>query len=225
MPLGPLQRVFPNDAARRKAAEDKKRDADIARRTLVRKIRGASQKLDEQIASLEVKRRESHDAARRALAAGDSASAQRHVVAVRQKMLLIETVDKKKFVFDHAAMKFEANISTAEMTELITEMARATHLDPVRIEQAVQGVTEAIDRGQDADGIWDEMSKTIIRDLGLANSSVPSTDKLLQDLSNEVAQGIRSGSDLAGAAPVDVAVKQRIGEGRARLTKLVEGLK
>jgi hypothetical protein len=223
--LRPLQRVFPSAAAKRQAAEDQKRNADIARRTLVRKTRGMVQKLDEQIVNLDHKRRESHDAARRSLASGDSASAQRHVLAVRQNLLLIETVEKRRFVFEHAAVMTEMSVSEREMTELMVDMARVNHVDPARIEQALQGVMATIERGHENEGIWDEMSKAQIRDLGLSSSAVPSVDKLLQDLSNEVAQGIRTGSDLAGAAPADGAVKQRIGEGRARLTRLVEGLK
>ncbi|MCZ8150637.1 MAG: hypothetical protein O9325_22620, partial [Roseomonas sp.] len=223
--LGPLNRVFPNAAARRQAAEDQKRAADAARKTLVRRTRGMIQKLDDQIAGLDQKRRESHDAARRALAAGDSASAQRHVLSVRQKMLLIETVEKKRFVFEHAAVMTEVSVSEREMTELMVEMARVNHVDPVRIEQALQGVMASIERGREGEDIWDEMSKAQIRDLGLTSSTVPSTDKLLQDLASEVAQGIRTGYDLASTAPGDAAMKQRIGEGRARLNRLVGGIK
>jgi hypothetical protein len=233
---GPIRRLFPSAADQRRAAEKKEReeqeaadkkklDADTARRALVRKARGMVLKLDEQIVNLDHKRRESHDAARRSLASGDSASAQRHVLAVRQKLLLIEKVEKKRFVFEHAAVMTEMSVSEREMTELMADMARVNHVDPARIEQAMQGVMEAIERGHENEGIWDDMSRAQIRDLGLSSSAVPSVDKLLQDLSNEVAQGIRTGSDLAGAAPTDGAVKQRIGEGRALLTRLVDDLK
>jgi len=223
--LDHLRKVFPSGVARRKAEDDAKREAEVARRALVRKARMMIQKLDGQIDGLEGKRRESHDAARTALAAGDRAAAHRHVQAARQKLLLIEKVEKQRFVFEHAAVMTEINVSEREMTDLMMEMARVNNLDPARIDTALQEVTAAIERGQESDDLWDMVSKDQMRSLGLAGSTVPSADKMLEDLASEVAIGIRAGTDRATVDVLPDPLKQRIGEGRARLTRLVDGLK
>lgn len=221
-----LRKVFPSSSDRKKSEEDKRRDVDLARRALVRRTRMMVQKLDSQVIGLEEKRRESHDAARAALAAGDKTTAQRHVQAVRQKLFLIEKVEKQRFVFEHAAVMTEINVSEREMTDLMMEMAKVNNVDPARVDTALQEVMAAIEKGKESDEIWDMVSKDQMRALGLSGSTVPSADKMLEDLASEVAQGIRAGADRGAVAAAGIdPVKQRIGEGRARLTRLVEGLK
>jgi len=224
--LSNMKNLFPSAAARQKSAEDMKRDADRARRALSRRTGMMIGKLNHQVIGLEEKRRDSHNAARTALVAGDKASAQRHIIAARQKLCLIEKVEKQRFVFEHVAVMTEINISEREMTELMVDMAKVNNIDPVRVDNALQDVMAAIEKGRESDDIWDMVSKEQMHALGLSGSTVPSADKMLEELAAEVAQGIRAGTDpVALATPGNEPVNQRIGEGRARLTRLVESLK
>jgi hypothetical protein len=244
---GPIGRLFPTAANQRRAAEQREREQREAAEQREREEREAADKkqLDEKIANmrrrrkadriieaikkdcenLESERQNNLDAARSALAAGDRDAAERHVSAVREKMLSIEDLDRQLIVFKRAANVTEMTVREREMTALMVEMAKVSQVDPALVESAMEKVRVSLEHGNDTRAIWAEMSNDIKNGLGVTSSSVPTAKKLLEDLSTEVAKDIRKGPNLAGAAPTDGAVRQRIGEGRALLTRLVDDLK
>ncbi len=233
---GPIRRLFPNAADQRRAAEQREReeqeaadkkklDEKIANRKLKREADKIIEEIKKNSEDLDSERQNNLAAARRALASGDRDAAERHVSAVREKMLAMEDLDRQLIVFKRAANVTEMTVRERTMTALMGEMAKVSQVDPALIESAMEKVRVSIEHGNDTRAIWAQMSNDIKNGLGVASSSVPTAKKLLEDLSTEVAKDIREGPNLAGAAPTDGAVKQRIGEGRARLTRLVEDLK
>ena len=233
---GPIRRLFPNAADQRRAAEQREReeqeaadkkklDEKIANRKLKREADKIIEEIKKDCEDLESERQNNLAAARRALASGDRDAAERHVSAVREKMLAMEDLDRQLIVFKRAANVTEMTVRERTMTALMGEMAKVSQVDPALVESAMEKVRVSIEHGNDTRAIWAQMSNDIKNGLGVSSSSVPTAKKLLEDLSTEVAKDIREGPNLAGAAPADGAVKQRIGEGRARLTRLVEDLK
>ncbi|MCA3370932.1 MAG: hypothetical protein INF89_15655 [Roseomonas sp.] len=244
---GPIRRLFPSAADQRRAAEQREREEREAVEKKEREEQEAAKKkeLDEKILKmqrrreadkiiedikkdcedLESERQNNLAAARRALAAGDRDAAERHVSLVRDNMVDLKTLDTQLIVFRRVAKEAKIAGRGSQMTVLMGGMAQDSQVDPALIESVMQRVRASIDLGSDTRAIWTQMSDDIKNGLGVSSSSVPTAKKLLEDLSAEVAKDIREGPNLAGAAPTDGAVKQRIGEGRARLTRLVEDLK
>jgi hypothetical protein len=244
---GPIRRLFPSAADQRRAAEQREREEREAVEKKEREEQEAAKKkeLDEKILKMQRRRevdkiieeikKDSEDleserqnnlaAARRALAAGDRDAAERHVSAVRENMVDLKSLDIQSIVFKRVAKEAKMAGRKLRMTALMDGITQDIQVEPALVESAMDKIRVSIEHGNDTRAIWTQMSDDIKNGLGESSSSVPTAKKLLEDLSTEVAKDIREGPNLAGAAPTDGAVKQRIGEGRARLTRLVEDLK
>lgn len=214
MALGDL---FKSKAEKEKAARKQRRKA----------FRGAERAIDsvkDRITSMKSERDKAWGEAREYLKAGQKGAAQRCLKTVRASEVMMDQLEKKRWVFEQLTTKLELARTDQEFSGALKAINTVMEIDPEEVAENLDEVQDQLAEQTDIDKIWDKMHDKEMADVEKISDTIPSVDQMMKNLEDEVVADVR-GSELPEASTETEggsSISEQIGEGRKRLNDLLE---
>lgn len=211
MGLGDL---FKSKAERDK--EDRKK-----RRQAFRQAENAVDAVKDRVGALKAERDRSWGEAREYLKSGQKAAAQRCLQSVRANELMVDQLEKKRWVFEQLLTRLESSKTDQEFSQALRAIDAVVEIDPETVAEVLDEVQDKLGEQMDVDKVWNKMFDREMVGVERASDMVPSVEDMMRDLEDEVVADVRGGkaveSETGGSQ-----IAEEIGEGRAKLKKLLE---
>lgn len=227
MGLGDL---FKSDKER--AKEEAKR-----RRKAMRDAQNALDTVKERVAKLKKERDEQWREARRYLADGQKAAAQRSLQSCRAGEVMCAKLEAKRWVFEQLLTKLEMAKTDQEFASCIKAVNDVVQIDPETVDEVLSEVEDKLGEQVDVDKIWEKMhAKEMEGVSGQMTDVVPSIDDMMTQLQDEVAEDIvterpasararEAKAETGDAAKAPPSTEGRMGEARKRIREGLDGAK
>ena len=218
-------RIFETDKERkRRIAKERRqafRQADNAIGTIVTRIN-----------SLRARRQQQWEEARTYLKNGQKGAARRSLQGVRATELIIDQLEKKRFVFEQIVIRFEVAGTDEEFATALGSLNTVIEIDIDSVEDVLDIAQEKLGDQLDVDRVWEQVYQRDMGDVMTQPSDVVlSVDDMLASLEQETGMKVTEPKAVeeTPAAPAetstvdDTDVNRRAGEGRRRIKELMEG--
>jgi len=209
-----------------KSKAERERDAQKKRRKAFRDAENAVDLVKERVGKMKAERDKAWGEAKKYLRDGQKGAAQRCLQTCRASELLMSKLEMKRWVFEQLLSKLELAKSDQDFTQALGAINTVVKIDPEAVANVLDEVHDKLGEQVDTDKIWERVyGKEMEGVKNREDEVVPSMEDLEKQLQDEVAAEI-GGSPSAGQrikSGDGGGVKDRIGDGKARLKKLMEG--
>ena len=199
--------------------EDRKR-----RRKAFRDAENAIDTVKARIGTMKADRDKAWAEARQYLKAGQKAAALRCLQSVRAGELMMDQLEKKRWVFQQLTTKLELARTDQEFSGALAAINTVIEIDPEVVADVLSDVQDKLGEQVDVDKIWNQMYDKEMAGVEKVSDFIPSVEDMMQDLEDEVVADVR-GSKIAETVSESSGgskVSEEIGEGRKRLKELME---
>jgi len=205
-----------------KSKAEREKEMRKKRRKAFREAENAVDAVQERVDSLKTERDKSWTEARAYLKAGKKGAAQRCLQSVRANELMIDQLEKKRWVFDQLLTRLEMSKTDQEFSQSLGAIDAVVNIDPETVADVLEEVQDKLGEQLDVDKVWNKMFDREMAGVEKASDMVPSIEDMMQDLEDEVVADVRGGKVIEPEAAGGSLVSQEISEGRDRLKKLLE---
>lgn len=222
-------RMFETEKERqRRIAKERRqafRQADNAIGTVVRRIE-----------DLRSRRQQQWEEAREYLRKGQKGAARRSLQGVRATELIIDQLEKKRFVFEQLVIRFEVSKTDEEFAAALGSLNAVIEIDIDSVEDVLDVAQDKLGEQLDVDRVWEQVHDREMMDATIRESDVVlSVDDMLANLEKETAlpapqvsapEQTTSETAEKPAETVttsDTDVTRQAEEGRRRVKELMEG--
>ena len=208
--------IFKSKSTREKEARKKRRKA-------FRDAERAVESVQERTDKLKSERDSNWAEARSYLKAGQKAAAQRSLQTVRANEMIIDQLEKKRWVFDQLLTKLEMSKTDQEFTQSLKAIDAVVEIDPEAVADVMDEINDKLGEQLDVDKIW---NKTFDKEMAGVESkmtdSVPTVEDMMKNLQDEVAADLRGDKIVEGTGEGGAKLAEEISESREKLRKLME---
>lgn len=208
--------IFKSKSTREKEARKKRRKA-------FRDAERAVESVQERTDKLKSERDSNWAEARSYLKAGQKAAAQRSLQTVRANEMIIDQLEKKRWVFDQLLTKLEMSKTDQEFTQSLKAIDAVVEIDPEAVADVMDEINDKLGEQLDVDKIW---NKTFDKEMAGVESkmtdSIPTVEDMMQNLQDEVAADLRGDKIVEGTGEGGSKLAEEISESREKLRKLME---
>jgi hypothetical protein len=208
------------DLFKSKAERDKELRKE--RRRAFRQAENAVDTVKERVGNLKTERDRSWNEAREYLKAGQKAAAQRCLQSVRATELMVDQLEKKRWVFEQLLTRLESSKSDLEFSQALRAINAVVEIDPETVADVLDEVQDKLGEQVDVDKIWNKMFDREMAGTERASDMVPTVEDMMRDLEDEVVADVRGGKAVESESGGGSPISEEIGEGRAKLKKLLE---
>lgn len=204
-----------------KSKKERERELRRKQRRAFRQAEDAINTVKQRIAKMIAERDRAWEEARNYLKGGQKSAARRSLQGVRANELMIDQLQKKRWVFEQLITRLELSKTDQEFAMALGAINMVIEIDPETVEDVLDAVDEKLGDQVDVDRIWEGMHEREMGDVTTRQSEVvPSIDDMMSNLEDEAVADVR-GSRIAEPTSND-SVSEQIGEGRERLKKLMD---
>ena len=202
-----------------KSKKEREKEERKARRRAFRMAENAVDTVKDRIDSLEKERERSWSEARAKLRDGQEAAAQRHLKSCRASEVMMQRLEVKRWVFEQLVTKLELAQSDADLATALKELNHLIKVDPDDLADILSDTAELGEEQDEMEKIWAKEYEREMKGVEKRTDAIPSMEEMQKQLEDEVAADI--GGTTGGEAKQD-SLDERIGEGQAKLKKLLE---
>ncbi len=211
-----------------KSKSEREKEERKKRRKAFREAENAVDAVKDRIKGLKAERDKSWAEARQYLKDGQKGAAQRCLKSVRGNEVMMEQLEKKRWVFDQLLTKLEMAKTDNEFSSALSAINKVVEIDPDAIADVLDDVQDKLGEQIDVDRIWDKMyGKEMDGIDGHESDVIPSIDDMMKDLEDEVVADVRGGklpeTETSSGGGSKSKISEEIGEGRRKLKDLLEG--
>ncbi len=211
-----LEDIFKSKAQREKELRVKQRKAK-------RQAEGSIDAVKERVEKLKADRDKAWKEARQYLKDGQRAASQRSLQSCRACEMLMTKLEMKRWVFEQLITKLELSQTDQDFTNAMHSLNAVIAIDPERVEDVLGEVEDKLGEQVDVDKIWERVyGKEMAGVETKMTDVIPSLEEMEQQLQDEVAEDIGERKGARKAKDEESGISEKIGEGRARLRKLME---
>jgi len=210
-----LRDLFKSKAERDKELRKKRRKA-------FRIAENAVEAVEDRVRSLKTERDNSWNEARENLKAGQKGAAQRSLQSVRANELMVDQLEKKRWVFTQLLTKLEMSKTDQEFSQAIGAINAVVEIDPETVADVLDEVQDKLGEQIDVDKVWNKTFDREMTGVEKASDTVPSVEDMMKDLEDEVVADVRGGKVAESEDAGGSGVSEEIREGRDRLKRLLE---
>jgi len=210
-----LGNLFRSKSEREKELKKKRRKAFRDAENAVAIVK---QRVDQLIAE----RNKAWSEAREYLKAGQKAAARRALKSVRATELMIDQVEKKRWVFDQLLTRLELSKTDQEFSQALGAINSVIEIDPETVADVLDEVQDRLGEQLDVDQGWDKMYDREMAGVEQVSDSVLAVDEMMEHLEGEVVAEVRGRKIAQSEAVLESSVAEEIGEGREKLKRLLE---
>ena len=203
----------------------KERDKELAkkRRKAFRDAENAVDAVKDRVDKLKAERDTAWAGARRYLKDAQKAAAQRNLQSVRASEMIIDQLEKKRWVFEQLLTKLELSKTDQEFTAALSAINTVMQIDPETVADVLDEVQDKLGEQVDIDKIWTKAyDKEMAKVENKMTDSIPSVEDMMQDLEDEVVADVRGGKVPEKESSGGSTFSEEIGEGRRKLNDLLE---
>lgn len=156
--------------------------------------------------------------------AGQKAASLRALQSYRANQIMGQKLEMKRWVYEQLVTKLELAKSDEAFTNALGLIDTVVAIDPEKVDDVLSTVEDKLGEQVDVDRIWEKMyGKEMEGVKGAMEDVVPSMDELEKQLEDEAAEEIGDKTTaIKESTGTGKSVAEKIGEGRARLKKLLE---
>jgi len=204
-----------------KSKHERGRIKEKRRRKAFRDAENAVDIVKERVAKLKHERDKSWTEARHYLKDGQKAASRRCLQACRASEMLVGKLEIKRWIFEQILSKLELSKSDQDFTNALEALNTVIEVNPEAIVDVLDNVQDKLGEQADSDKIWERMySKELDSVNTIMTDYIPSLEEMEKQLQDEAVMEVGSGEHEPAASNTEL--KQRIGEGRKKLSELLE---
>ena len=170
-----LGNLFRSKSEREKELKKKRRKAFRDAENAVAIVK---QRVDQLIAE----RNKAWSEAREYLKAGQKAAARRALKSVRATELMIDQVEKKRWVFDQLLTRLELSKTDQEFSQALGAINSVIEIDPETVADVLDEVQDRLGEQLDVDQGWDKMYDREMAGVEQVSDSVLAVDEMMEHL-------------------------------------------
>lgn len=207
-----------------KSKKEREKELRKQRRKAFRDAGNAIDTVKDRVNTMKADRDKSWAEARQYLKAGQKGAAQRCLQSVRANELMMDQLEKKRWVFEQLTTKLELARTDQEFSGALKAINTVIEIDPEAVADVLEDVQDKLGEQVDVDKIWSNMYDKEMAGVEKVSDSIPSIEDMMKDLEDEVVADVR-GSKVAETASESAdgsSISEEIGEGRKRLNNLLE---
>ena len=205
-----------------KSTAEREKELRKKRRKAFRQAENAVDTVKDRVGSLKAERDKSWAEAREYLKAGQKGAAQRSLQSVRANELMVDQLEKKRWVFDQLLTKLEMSKTDQEFSQALGAIDAVVEIDPEAVADVLDEVQGKLGEQLDVDKVWNKMFDREMAGVEKASDTIPSVEDMMKDLEDEVVADVRGGRVAESEASGGSRISEEIGEGRDKLKKLLE---
>lgn len=200
--------------------EGRRKQDRSERRKAFREAERAVENVKDRIKQMQRESDKQWNEARDALKSGQKAAAQRLLTSYRAAQVLTTKLEQKRWVFEQYLTKMEMARSDQEFSEALGGLNKVVQIDPEKVADVFENAQDILGEQIDADRFWDKLYRKEMEGAeGNMEDYIPSIEEMQTQLEQEAA--VEVGGATAGR--VDSELDKRIGAGRERVSKLLDG--
>lgn len=194
------------------------------RRKAFREAENAVDVVKDRVNSLKAERDKAWTEAREYLKAGQKGAAQRSLQSVRANALMVDQLEKKRWVFDQLLTKLEMSKTDQEFSQSLGAINAVVEIDPDSVADVLDEVQDKLGEQLDVDKIWNKLYDREMVGVEKTSdaSTIPTIEEMMKDLEDEVVADVRGGKVVESETADGSKISKEIGEGREKLKRLLE---
>lgn len=209
-----------------KSKKEREKDANKKRRKAFRDAENAVGTVKDRIRGLKNERDKSWQQARQYLKDGQKGASQRCLQSVRGNEVMMEQLEKKRWVFEQLLTKLEMAKTDLEFSGALQAINTVVEIDPDAIADVLDDVQDKLGDQVDVDKIWDNMYGKEMNGIeGHESDVIPSLDDMMKNLEDEVVADVR-GDKIVGKEKTTKSggskISDEISKGRSKLKTLMD---
>lgn len=205
-----------------KSKAEREKELRKERRRAFRQAENAVDAVKDRVRTLKTERDNSWAEAREYLKAGQKGAAQRSLQSVRANELMVDQLEKKRWVFDQLLTKLEMSKTDQEFSQALGAIDAVVNIDPEAVADVLDEVQDKLGEQLDVDKVWNKMFDREMAGVEKASDRIPSVEDMMKDLEDEVVADVRGSKVVESEASGGSTISEEIGEGREKLKKLLE---
>jgi len=205
-----------------KSKAEREKELRKERRKAFRQAENAVDAVKDRVRSLKAERDNSWAEAREYLKAGQKGAAQRSLQSVRANELIVDQLEKKRWVFDQLLTKLEMSKTDQEFSQSLGAIDAVVNIDPEAVADVLDEVQDKLGEQLDVDKVWNKTFDREMAGVEKASDTIPSVEDMMKDLEDEVVADVRGSKVVESEASGGSRINEEIGEGREKLKKLLE---
>ncbi len=206
-----------------KSKNEREKEERKKRRKAFRDAENAVDSVKDRIGGLKSERDKSWAEAREYLKAGQKAAAQRSLQSVRASEMMMDQLEKKRWVFDQLLTKLEMSKTDQEFSQALGAINAVVEIDPEAVADVLDEVQDKLGEQLDIDKIWNKAyDKEMVGVESKMTDMIPSVEDMMKNLEDEVVADVRGDKIVETESSGGSKVSEEIGEGREKLKKLLE---
>ena len=174
-----------------KSSREREKDQRRERRHAFRQAENAIANVQDRVNELDKKAKKQWDDARKALASGQKAAANRLLVGYRAAQVIMVRLEQKKWVFEQYTEKLRAAGSDAEFAAALAAINKIMAIDPDKVVDAFDDSSDILADQSDADREWNKLYEKEMTGAGESlQDHIPSLDELAAQLDAEASDTV-----------------------------------
>ena len=202
-----------------KSDDERKKELAQRRRKAIRAAERSKDVVSDKIEELKKERDNAWNSAKDYLRSGQKAAAARALRTVKASDVMMDNLDRKRWVFGQYVTKMEMAKADMDFAESLRGVAAVMDFDPEAIAQIMDDSDIILDDVKDADKIW---QKKYEKDINTLVSEGDTIDNMMEDLEAVVALEVSGGKFSSVNAGEEDSIKDDISSGYKRLKELME---
>lgn len=185
----------------------------------VRRSKRGVEDLKRQVAKLQTDAKSSWEAARAKLAEGLKKAARQELANYRWLQSMALKVDQQRFVVQRYTTLLEMAQKNTEIANILGKLEKATSIPIDKVENVFTAIGLKGDELAEMQHLYEDEASRQMEDVGEGTEEgLPALDDLVEELQDEVAEGIRSG----GVGERDSGIAADIEKGNAEVNKILD---
>lgn len=205
-----------------KSREEREKERKRAQRKAFREARKNVDIMKEKIGTIKEKREQAWQEARNYLKNGQKSAAERCMQTVRSGELLIDKLEKKYWVSEQMLLKLDLAKTDGEFAQSLASVQSILDIDPDAVADIFDEMKTKLGDQEEIEKNWDGVYKDEMKSVSKEGAEVvPSLEKMMKNLEEEVAMDVRESSVLEENESPESGLTDEIGAGRKRLRDLL----
>lgn len=205
-----------------KSREEREKERKRAQRKAFREARKNVDIMKEKIGTIKEKREQAWQEARNYLKNGQKSAAERCMQTVRSGELLIDKLEKKYWVSEQMLLKLDLAKTDGEFAQSLASVQSILDIDPDAVADIFDEMKTKLGDQEEIEKNWDGVYKDEMKSVSKEGAEVvPSLEKMMKNLEEEVAMDVRESSVLEEKESPESGLTDEIGAGRKRLRDLL----
>ena len=203
----------------------KERDKELAkkRRKAFRDAENAVDTVKDRVRKLKAERDKAWKEARQYLKDGQKSAAQRGLQSVRANEMMMDQLEKKRWVFEQLLTKLELSKTDQDFTVALKAINTVIEIDPEVVADVLGEVQDKLGEQVDIDKIWNkEYDKEMAGVENKMTDTIPTVEDMMKDLEDEVVADVRGNKVTGTESSGGSKLSEEIGEGRRKRNDLLE---